>query len=599
MSAEKVTSINAAKRKKAKAAQTERNIELLERLNDTYCYIEEQGAVCRIDGGGGLISLTAFKTMWDNLKVVLHDDGPERIAGSAWLRWKERNTANRVTCDPRKEKIFIEDGATYLNTWRQPGVDPTDDAQLLSDLKKIAEHLTRSGGPDALRYLWRHSLAALRFRAVKMRWAINMISTAQGIGKTQFGKAIMQAHGKGGKVLKKNLGLSQFNAPLLACTYALLDEWIDGGRGDVRKRYEWAKPLISDIQFQIEPKGRDPFDAACMTTFYFTGNHIDTAAIEDFDRRHYLIEAPDDPILDKAGNKDEALYRRVGEALEAGRMGGIVMEYALSEDVYPITPTRRKVEDILKVKEDEAKEQEERAELRAARLRGRVIELPEPRDWNPADFDLPDGTPEPLLWNVNPGEEPPATLAKRTAQETNRNSIDDFILAMLSDLRVQLEPLYPPSQPRTLSDYWGHASELAAIYNRTNPTMRAIDARYMGGRLSKFCVSCKVRADKPRVFLLVPSKFEMLSPDIPEALRRELLTARRQCEALKGREPPDAISLDKPFIETCKDLAGGDDPLPGKSDILRWAGEPMKLRWADEEQAEKPAEKQGEYKPFQ
>ena len=594
MSAEKVTPITDAKRKKAKAAQTEQDIELLDWFNLRYCFIESLGAIVRM-AGGEIISPTAFQLMWNGKMIVWRDGEPPSPAGSAWLKWHERNSANRLTCDPRKDIVFTDDdGFTYLNTWRQPGVTPTPDAQLLSDLKRIAEHLTRAAGPEALRHLWRHSLAPLRFRAVKMRWAINMISTAQGIGKTQFGKAIMQAHGTAGKVLKKSLGLSQFNAPLLDCTYALLDEWIDGARRDVARRYEWAKPLISDTHFQIEQKNRDPFDAACMANFYITGNHIDTAAIEDFDRRHYLIEAPDDPILDANGEKDEALYKRIGEALEDGRMGGVVMEYALSEDVYPLTPEQRKKEEIMKAWEDDEPDDDERREKRRKRLMARVIALPENRDWNPADFDLPPDAPEPLLWNINPGAEPPMTIAKRAAQDMSRSDIDTWILSMLSDPPANLAPLYPALQHRNLKDYWGHAGELAAIYNHLNPAKRPIDARHMGRRLSTFCVSCKVISDKPRVFLLIPPKFEMLSPNIPEALRRDLLTARRQCEALKGRKPPDTESLDKPFIETCKDLADAPDPIPGKADIRRWAGEPEKLAWPDEQ----VDAKQGEYKPF-
>ena len=76
--------------------------------------------------------------------------------------------------------------------------------------------------------------------------------------------------------------------------------------------------------------------------------------------------------------------------------------------------------------------------------------------------------------------------------------------------------------------------------------------------------------------------------------RRDLLTARRQCEGLKGYEPPETEGLDKPFIETCKDLADADIPLPCKADISRWAGEPEKLTWGD---AESDLFK-GSYKPY-
>ena len=561
----------------------------IKEMNAKYCFVEEAGGVYR-KADGALISVAALNKSHNRRKVIFPGMKKEEGLASAWFDHVHAECVDKLVCEPSKPERFVnEDGQTCLNSWRQPGVKPINDPVLLQDLKDVFEHLTRHATAESKRAFMQFAMAPLRFKGVKMRWAQNVFSQAQGIGKGQVGMAIMQAHGRGGRVIDGSMLDGNFNGPLLGCTCAFLDEFTTGKAREVAARYKKIKRAISDPLIQLNPKGSNQFETQCMANFYIAGNEMENAGIEVRDRRHHLLRAPDEPMVNGNGEKDAAKYGRLGKAIDDGVLGGVWMAWSLDESVYPLTKEEHALNDEMMLQEEAEEDPSRRNALWQRRMLARVKELPKERAWTPEEFGLPADAPEPPLWNVNPGAEPPYTLSKQMAQSDGLSSEENWVLEMLSDAPGKLGPLYPSDQTRDLSNYWLYPSEMAEIYNHEHPGRKnKAEASYMGKILSRHCIPAALDK-RTKVYLAIPGQQDMMDEGVKQARRIMLLRARRWCESLLAHAPRRGKSWGLSFLDTFKMAEAREEEgekaltlMPTQEDVKRWAGEKMKLKWDDE-----------------
>lgn len=196
--------------------------------------------------------------------------------------------------DPARgdKRFFSESGVPYVNTYRPGFAKPEPERaeaagaifrKHISNL--VAEEEHQQTLIDVLAYQVQHP-------GKKIRWA-TLLQGGMGIGKTALASAMTAVLGRRNvrKLSASNVMDSQYNDWAYGSQLVVMEEVriIGHNRHGVMDK---LKPCISDDEISLSKKYEDHRTVPNVTNYLMFTNHFDALAVNDGDRRYFVLSSP-------------------------------------------------------------------------------------------------------------------------------------------------------------------------------------------------------------------------------------------------------------------------------------------------------------------
>jgi hypothetical protein len=248
------------------------------------------------------------------------------------------NFSNRLLSDPDLRKgfgftyrpgvtdVIVQDpnGQTFINIWRGGGVDPVPgDATLL---ERHIRYLCSTDEEFAFICDWLAHLVQHPGR--KIMCAIVLVGK-QGTGKTGLTQLLNAILGQRNVTVVSTTELkSGFNEYLEARQLVVVEEIMALGRKEIMNE---LKPLITQPRISINAKHQRRYEIENCANFIFLSNSHDALALEDGDRRYFVVHSEIDP---RDAAYYDALFRWINES------PGVALHWLLTRDITGFDPNK-------------------------------------------------------------------------------------------------------------------------------------------------------------------------------------------------------------------------------------------------------------------
>jgi hypothetical protein len=192
----------------------------------------------------------------------------------------------------REERVYRENGVPYLNTYiaSYPAEDQ-DNAAMAGAI--FHEHIRNLVAEPEYQTLLIDFLAFhVQQPGRKIRWA-TLIQGGQGCGKTALAVAMSAVLGRGNtkKLAPSNVMEPTHNAWAAGHQLVAVEEVriIGSNRHAVMDK---LKPCISDDEVSIRAMATDPVTVPNITNYLMFTNHHDALAVNEEDRRYFVVSSP-------------------------------------------------------------------------------------------------------------------------------------------------------------------------------------------------------------------------------------------------------------------------------------------------------------------
>lgn len=246
--------------------------------------------------------------------------------------------SNRLLSDPELRKgfgftyrpgvadVIVQDpnGQTFINIWRGGGVDPVPgDATLL---ERHIRYLCSSEDEFAFICDWLAHLVQRPGR--KIMCAIVLVGK-QGTGKTGLTQLLTTILGQRNVTVVSTTELkSGFNEYLEARQLVVVEEIMALGRKEIMNE---LKPLITQPRISINAKHQRRYDIENCANFIFLSNSHDALALEDGDRRYFVVHSEAEP-------RDAAYYDALFDWIRESP--GVALHWLLARDLSDFDPNK-------------------------------------------------------------------------------------------------------------------------------------------------------------------------------------------------------------------------------------------------------------------
>jgi Family of unknown function (DUF5906) len=197
----------------------------------------------------------------------------------------------RPNRDSLRHRLINEGGRRLVNTFRPSDIRPNSASS--GPFEEYAAHLfpDETDRIEALR--WCATLIARP--EIRMRYAMLLISEAQGIGKTTLAEAILAplvGHWNASFPTEQQVTESSFNSWVAHKRLAIVAEIYSG---QTRKAYDRFKSVISDSTVDVNRKYVEPYTVENWLHVIASSNSLHAIRIDDGDRRWLVPQVAEDP----------------------------------------------------------------------------------------------------------------------------------------------------------------------------------------------------------------------------------------------------------------------------------------------------------------
>lgn len=155
-----------------------------------------------------------------------------------------------------------------------------------------------------------------------------VIHGEQGIGKSQFFKAVCRIYGDYALTINQSAVENPRNVWLASRLFVLAEEVI--ARKELHHVKNALKDLITGDTVYVDPKFVNPYPERNHVNLVFLSNEVMPVVLEDRDRRHLVIWTPSEPLSDD-------FYREVAEEADNGGIAAL-HHYLSTLDLGDFTP---------------------------------------------------------------------------------------------------------------------------------------------------------------------------------------------------------------------------------------------------------------------
>ena len=244
-----------------------------------------------------IVTITSFNALYDRTMGPFADEnGIVPKASDMALRVWGVDTCNDTEYNPAiKSIMFKRDGRQYLNTYR-PELLPQIPHQMLPEhhaaVDTLLAHTELLIPNERERNIFLDYLAfCVQQPGRKVRWAPLLIGM-EGDGKTAFTVLMGLVLGpRNCRVLNNSTLESQFTGWATGQHFIGVEELKLHNQNKV-DIYNNLKPIISNDQIEVHPKGRDPYNVPNVANLLMLTNFDDAVPISRNDRRVFFIRSP-------------------------------------------------------------------------------------------------------------------------------------------------------------------------------------------------------------------------------------------------------------------------------------------------------------------
>lgn len=266
-------------------------------LNNRACYIAKHGAFwdfekrVAMDERHARLTLSPLATLTDVTTPTGKNASPKIKTIPAFDKWylhPARAEADDLTYSPGiRASITPEHN---VNLWIAPEITPKRAAvgRWLDFLRWLMVK------PEQFEWFMQWLAYPVQHPGAKLLQATFVYSPAQGVGKTFAVDPVMRfIYGDDNFVKLSNEQLhSSFNDAGTRKQFAVFDEvFIDNAR-ERRDVMGTIKDMVSRETVTVNAKYQRPYNLFDTTNYYITSNHADALALEEDDRRFFVVAAP-------------------------------------------------------------------------------------------------------------------------------------------------------------------------------------------------------------------------------------------------------------------------------------------------------------------
>jgi hypothetical protein len=268
-------------------------------INREVLYVEDPGLIVVHDTGQKL-DVGKFKehSRWAALNTVEVKLGAKGelvrtkvSAAPVWVKWPLRRFVSRVTYAPGQPKITE---SNEYNNWNGWGVKPKQ-----GDVKpflKLFDFIFADVEPDQREWVLDWMAYPIQNPGVKMFAAVVVHGVAQGTGKSLIGYTLGQIYGTNFKEIT-NDDLEDGQTWWAENKQFIMGDEITGN--DNRAYASMLKRLVTQEAMKINIKFIPQFEIPDCINYYFTAQHGDAFFLEDHDRRYFVCEVTQPPMIEQ------------------------------------------------------------------------------------------------------------------------------------------------------------------------------------------------------------------------------------------------------------------------------------------------------------
>lgn len=278
-------------------------------LNTEVLYVRDPGLIV-VAEDGRRISPRAFKEhAYANrhfVETTINAKGEEKMQrkplAPAWLEWGSRAECSHLTYAPGATRIT--DSGAY-NLWSGWGVTPKRGD--VSRWHRLLDYMFKGEDPGAREWFERWIAYPLQHPGAKLYTAVVIWGTGQGTGKSLIGYSIGRLYGKNYSEITDQDLASSFNEWAEAKQFVMGDDVT--GSEYKKALADRLKSMITREQLRVNTKYVPSYVVPDCVNYYFTSQHPDAFILDDFDRRYFVHEAPQEPLGDPFYKDYDAWYR--------------------------------------------------------------------------------------------------------------------------------------------------------------------------------------------------------------------------------------------------------------------------------------------------
>lgn len=242
------------------------------------------------------LSILSYNAKHDRyMRPYADENGVVPKASDVALKLWGTEVVTGVEYNPASGLIFSRDGLEMLNTYRPdllPDMPETLSKREQRAVAAVEEHLQLLF-PDATerRVLTDWLAHCVQHPGTKIRWS-PLIVGMQGDGKSALIELLGLVLGsRNVRILSNKTLESDFTGWSTGQCFIGIEELMMHGHSRY-DTYNSLKPIISNSQIEVHPKGRDPYTVPNFSNVMMLTNHPDAAPVTDDDRRLFFLQTP-------------------------------------------------------------------------------------------------------------------------------------------------------------------------------------------------------------------------------------------------------------------------------------------------------------------
>jgi hypothetical protein len=267
--------------------------------NKTYVYVHTPGVVVE-QPTAELIkpdALRSHTTAAATHEMRLMPNGAithvKRKIGDAWLDWPLRSEVKRIEYLPgAAPRAIVEHNEERLyNVWPGWACQPAK-----GDVKpwlKLVDHLCKGLELDAKKWLVQWFAYPLQNPGAKLLMSVVAFGRGQGTGKTLLGETMRYIYGENFASISQEAFSGSFNAWASGKQFVCGD---DVTSTDKKRDLDKMKMAITQTSITINEKFKPPYTIRDTIAYYWSSNHCDVLALEEMDRRFFVLEVTASPL---------------------------------------------------------------------------------------------------------------------------------------------------------------------------------------------------------------------------------------------------------------------------------------------------------------
>lgn len=286
------------------------------------------------------IKREAFRAKFDRMPEVV---AMETDAAHFALQMVQIPTVVRGMYWPGQDRMFECEGKSHVNIYHPSGAIPCnsldDDGQAVVDLfvdhvrNTIADKREGDLLIDFLSYVYANP-------GKRVRWGM-LLWGIEGNGKTYFYHVMQQLLGRNATIINTSMIERPFNDWAVGSRLIGIEEIRISGTNKWRV-LDQLKPMISNDNIAVEPKGATRYHAPNFASYLMTTNHHDAVPISDNDRRYCVIftrHRRQEDLFEQHGGRDgvgkyfDRLFSETNRRIDA--IGRFLLDRQVSDEFDP------------------------------------------------------------------------------------------------------------------------------------------------------------------------------------------------------------------------------------------------------------------------